>query len=174
MRGESLDFQPADIERFLDEFREIEREALIGRLEAASARLSELAPRIPGDAAPGTSSWSAHEVLAHVVALSKLYGMLTYRIGSGALTEFDLLAMVHQRDAAGEALAQMDDARLLATALADHRKTLDYLRGASAADLERRCRLGEGREMSAGEVLRLPLVAHLEQHVRQLEDALAP
>jgi hypothetical protein len=172
MRGESLTFQPSDIERFLDEFEDLEREALIERLEAASARLAELAPRIPQPAEPGTSDWSAHEVLAHVVALSKLYGMLTYKIGSGGMTEFDLLAMVHQRDAAGEALAQMDDAQLLAMALADHRRTLDYLRGASAADLRRRCRLGEGREMSAGEVLRLPLVAHLEQHVRQLEAAL--
>jgi uncharacterized damage-inducible protein DinB len=174
MRGESLGFQPADIERFLDEFLDVEREALIGRLEEASARLAELAPQIPPDAQVPSSSWSAHEVLAHVVALSKLYGMLTYKIGSGALTEFDLLPMVHQRDAAGAALAQLDGAELLAMALADHRRTLDYLRGASAAELRRRCRLGEGREMSAGEVLRLPLVAHLEQHVRQLEAALQP
>ena len=172
MRGESATFQPADVERFLDEFLDIERAGLVARLEACSARLAELAPRIPRAAAPGTASWNAHEILAHVVALSKLYGMLTYKIGSGALTEFDLMAMVNQRDAAGEALAQLDDGELLAMAPADHRRTLEYVRGASAADLRRRCRLGAGREMTAGEVLRLPLVAHLEQHVRQLEAAL--
>jgi hypothetical protein len=172
MRGESATFQPADVERFLDEFLDIERQDLVRRLETASARLADLAARIPKGAAAGTSSWNAHEILAHVVALGKLYGMLTYKIGSGALAEFDLMAMVNQRDAAGEALAQLEDDELLNMAQADHRRTLDYVRGASAADLRRRCQLGAGREMSAGEVLRLPLVAHLEQHVRQLEAAL--
>jgi hypothetical protein len=172
MRVESAAFQPADVERFLDEFLEVEREDLVRRLEAASNRLAKLAPLIPPGAAPGSGGWNAHEVLAHVVALSKLYGMLTYKIGSGALAEFDLMSMVNQRDAAQAALAELGDPELLAMAQADHRRTLDYVRGASAADLQRRCRLGLGREMSAGEVLRLPLVAHLEQHVRQLEATL--
>ncbi len=107
-----------------------------------------------------------------LAALSKLYGMLTYRVGKGALAEFDLMAMVHQRDAAGAALAQLPVAELVAMIQADHARTLAYVRGASAAELERRCLFNGERELSAGEILRLPLVAHVEQHLSQLEAAL--
>jgi len=169
---ESESFRPADIDAFLDEFVVIERDQLVQRLTAAGARLQELAPRIPDGAPTSAQGWSAHEVLAHVAALSKLYGMLTYRIGSGVLTEFELMPMVNQRDSAGAALAQLPTAELAAMIQADHRRTLDYVRTAPAADLRRKCDLGQGREMSAGEVLRLALVAHVEQHVKQLEAAL--
>lgn len=172
MQAESESFQPADVDAFLDEFVLIERDSLVQRLRAAGARLQELAGRIPEGAPPGGEGWSPHQVLAHIAALSKLYGMLTYRIGTGALSEFELMPMVNQRDSAGAALAQLPAAQLAAMIQADHSRTLEYVRKASADDLRRTCALGSGRAMSAGEVLRLALVAHLEQHVRQLEAAL--
>jgi DinB superfamily len=172
VQTESESFRPADIDTFLDEFVLIERDSLAERLLAAGARLQELAPRVPEGRPPGPEGWSAHEVLAHIAALSKLYGMLTYRIGSGALTEFELMPMVNQRDSAGAALAQLPTAELAAMIQADHRRTLEYVRSAAPDDLRRKCALGQGREMSAGEVLRLALVAHVEQHVKQLEAAL--
>jgi len=169
VRTESESFQPADIAGFLDEFAIVERDSLAERLTAAGARLLELAPRIPEAAPPGTQGWNPHQVLAHIAALSKLYGMLTYRIGSGALDEFELMPMINQRDSAGAALTQLPIPELLAMIQADHQRTLDYVRGAGPDDLRRTCRLGPGWTMSAGEVLRLALVAHVEQHVRQLE-----
>jgi len=172
VQTESESFQPTDIGRFLDEFVLIERDALVERLLAAGARLAQLSGRVSESAPPGGSGWNSHEVLAHIAALSKLYGMLTYRIGSGALTEFDLMSMINQRDSAGAVLARLPAPELLAMIQTDHRRTLDYVRGAAADDLRRTCRLGPDWTMSAGEVLRLALVAHVEQHVNQLEAAL--
>lgn len=170
---ESEVFQQADIDRFLDEFVLVERDALVERLESAGARLAELAKRVPEDPAAAAGRWSSKQVLAHVAALSKLYGMLTYRIGTGALTEFALMPMVNQRDSAGAALAQLPVAELVAMIEADHKRTLDYARRMSAEELRRSCRLGPDWVMSASEVLRLALVAHVEQHVGQLAAALA-
>ncbi|HEX6348475.1 MAG TPA: DinB family protein [Candidatus Dormibacteraeota bacterium] len=172
MPTESETFGAAQVEDFLDELLLVERDALVARLEAAGRRLAELAGRIPESAAADGSGWGAKQVLAHIAALSKLYGMMTYRIGKGAMTEFELLPMVHQRDAAGEALAQMPVPDLVAMIQADHARTIAYVREASAADLRRRCALDVGAGMTAGEVLRLPLVAHVEQHLGQLEAAL--
>lgn len=171
MATESETFASADVDRFLDELRLIERDALVARLEAAGSRLASLAQRIPESPPPG-DGWNPKQVLAHLAALSKLYGMLTYRVGTGALSAFDLMAMVNQRDAAGADLAQLPVAELVAMVQADHARTLAFARSASAEQWERRCRFNGERDMSAGEIFRLPLVAHVEQHLSQLEAAL--
>jgi DinB superfamily len=169
---ESETFRHADMLRFLDELERLDLDQVAGRLEAADDRLAALAGLIPEDAAPGPDGWSAREVLAHIAALSKLYGMLTYRIGSGALTEFELLPMVNARDVAGAALVRLPVAELLHRVRADHQRTLAYVRQAPTADLRRRCRLHADLSLSAGEIFRTVLVAHVEQHVAQLEAAL--
>jgi DinB family protein len=169
---ESEAFQGVDVDRFLDDLRLVERDALVARLEAAGPRLAALAERIPESPPAAGEEWNAKQVLAHLAALSKLYGMLTYRVGTGALTEFDLMAMVNQRDAAGAALAQLPVAELVGMIHADHARTLAYVRSALPEQLERRCRFNGERDLSAGEILRLPLVAHVEQHLSQLEAAL--
>src|SRR5207248_7398965 len=170
MATESETFASADVDRFLDELRLIERDALVARLEAAGSRLASLAQRIPESPPPG-DGWNPKQVLAHLAALSKLYGMLTYRVGTGALSAFDLMAMVNQRDAAGAALAQLPVAELVAMVQADHARTLAFARSASAEQWERRCRFNGERDMSPGEIFRLPLVAHVEQHLSQLQAA---
>lgn len=169
---ESETFLLADVDEFLDAALLVDRDALVTRLEAADARLDVLAARISDRPAPGARDWSAKQVLAHIAGLSKLYGMLTYKVGSGALSEFELMPMVHLRDAATETLSERPVADLLAMIQKDHARTLAYARGATAEELRRVCRFDLGREMSAGEILRLALVSHVEQHVRQLEEAL--
>jgi len=113
-------------------------------------------------------------VLAHIAVLSKFYGMLTYKIGRGQMTELDLLGNVHVRDVLGEQLARKPPAELVQMALADHRRTVDYLRSADAAAMRRQCVLDGGRAvMRAEDVAREALIGHLELHVEQLEQALA-
>jgi hypothetical protein len=175
MRIESPNFTAQDLAGFLNELDESDRLALADRLERASARLGEVAARLP--AAPPRQSgeaWSALEVLAHIAVLSKFYGMLTYKIGKGEMTELDLVGNVGLRDVLGEQLSRLPAAELVDMARADQARTVAYLRSADGAALRRQCSTGGGLSMAAGEVARLPLCAHLEQHLRQLEDTLGP
>lgn len=173
MKIESTAFGPTEVRGFLDELIVYDRDRLVERLEAASAELGRLGESIEATT-PADDGWSAHEVLAHIVALSKLYGMMTYRVGSGAMTEFDLLSMVNQRDTAAQALLEQPPAELVAIAQADHRRTADYLRRATPEELARQVDCGPLGKMAAADVARLALVAHVEQHIAQLKASLRP
>ena len=173
MKIESPGFTAADLKHYGDELTDHERLVLAERLEKASRRLLELAPRIE-EATGGGEGWNAREVLAHIVVLSKFYGMLTYKIGSGQMTELDLLGGVQLRDVLGEQLSKEDPAVLVERAVADHRRTVEYLRSADADSMRRQCVIDGGRTiMRAEDVAREALIGHLELHVQQLAEALA-
>jgi len=175
VRIESPAFTEREMRAFLDEAVDHERGRLANRLEADSARLADLVQRIPSSAggAPGSGpEWSGHDVLAHIVVLSKFYGTVTYRVGSGQLSQIELLEAVQSRDPAGERLSSLPTAELLAMAQKDHQRTIAYLRSADSAAMLRRAILYEGFSMSAAEIAQLPLCAHLEIHLDQLERTL--
>ncbi|HSP08424.1 MAG TPA: hypothetical protein VLU92_02365 [Candidatus Dormibacteraeota bacterium] len=172
MKIESTAFTPTDLHGFMDEFLDHERVLLADRLERASARLAELGPRITSG--HGDGAWSSHDVLAHIAVLSKFYGVLVHKISSGQMTELNLLENVNVRDVAGEQMAKLDPAELLRMALADHRRSIETLRAVEPRALRRAARLEDGTMMTAEEIARLPLVAHLELHVQQLERSLEP
>jgi len=172
---ESTGFTAADLDHYRDELIDHERQVLAERLERASARLAELAVPAGNEAeASDSDAWTPTEVLAHIAVLSKFYGMLTYKVGSGQLIEFDLLRNVNLRDVLGEELAKEPPAALIEMALADHRRTLQYLRGADAEAMRRECVVDGGRAvMRAQDIAREALIGHLEMHVDQLARALA-
>lgn len=167
MKIESTAFTRTDVERFLDEMLDHDRQLLADRLEKASARLAELGPRV--SAGRGEGEWSQHELLAHIAVLSKFYGVLVHKISSGQMAEIDLLENVNLRDVVGEQMAQIEPAELLQMALSDQARTLKLLRGAEPASLRRQAKQENGELMSAIEVARLPLINHLEMHLDQLE-----
>ena len=169
MKIESTAFTRSDVERFLDEMLDHDRQLLADRLEKASARLAELGPRV--SAGRGEGEWSQHELLAHIAVLSKFYGVLVHKISSGQMSEIDLLENVNLRDVVGEQMAQIEPAELLQMALSDQARTLKLLRGAEPASLRRQAKQENGELISAIEVARLPLVNHLEMHLDQLERA---
>ncbi len=171
MKIESTAFTRSDVERFLDEMLDHDRQLLADRLEKASARLAELGPRV--SAGRGEGEWSQHELLAHIAVLSKFYGVLVHKISSGQMAEIDLLENVNLRDVAGEQMAQIEPAELLRMALSDQARTLKLLRSAEPASLRRQAKQENGELMSAIEVARLPLVNHLEMHLDQLERAVS-
>ena len=170
MKIESPAFTQDDLDKFFDEQLDRERLHLARRLEEASARLAAIAPRIT--AHEGGEQWSDHEVLAHIAVLSKFYGVITSRVGSGKLTQVELLEAVQSRDLAGEQLSSLPPDQLLAMVQRDHQRTIAYLRGADAEAMQRRAVLYEGFSMSAAEIAQLPLCAHLEIHLDQLERTL--
>ena len=174
MRIESPAFTEREMRGFLDEQVDHERHRLADRLQADSARLGELAATLtlPTRGSEDSGGWSAQEILAHIAVLSKFYGVLTSRVGSGKVSQIELLEAVQSRDSAGEQLSSLPPDQLLAMAQRDHRRTIDYLRGADAVAMQRRAVLYEGFSMSAAEIAQLPLCGHLEIHLDQLERTL--
>jgi len=166
MKIESTAYTQADLDNFLDELLDHERMALADRLEKASARLAQIAPRI--EAGHGADAWSDHEVLAHIAVLSKFYGVLVHRISSGQVTELDMLGNTNLRDVAGEQMAEIEPSELLRTILADHARTVKLLRSVDATSLRREAKDSSGRSVSAEFLARFPLINHLEEHVDQL------
>jgi len=166
MKIESTAFTRADVEQFLDEMLDHDRNLLADRLEKTSARLAEIGPRV--QAGRGDGEWSNHELLAHIAVLSKFYGVLVHKISSGQMTELDLLENVNLRDVFGEKLAELEPPELLRMALADQARTLNLLRTVEPSSLRRKAKLETGELIGADEIARLPLVNHLEMHVDQL------
>jgi hypothetical protein len=170
MKIESTEFTQADLQQFLDELLDHERTALADRLERASARLAQLGQRI--SAGHGDEDWSDHEVLAHIAVLSKFYGVLVHKISSGQVTEINLLGNTNLRDVAGEQMAAIEPQELLAMVLADHARTVKFLRTVEATALRNEATTETGQTVSAEFLARFPLINHLEEHVDQLEESL--
>jgi len=168
MKIESPSFTVEDVQSFLDTYLDRERNLLADRLAAASARLAALGPGVQAHSAGG-DEWTAHELLAHIAVLSKYYGVLVHRIATGQLPQFDLLEAVHLRDTVGHQMSQMEPADLLRLTVADHERTIRTLREASVAGLRRSADVGDGMSMTAEEIARMPLIAHLEIHMDDLE-----
>jgi hypothetical protein len=173
MKNESTGFTETDLQGFLDEMIDHDRLALADRLQRASDRLAEYAPLVTAGRGQESAMWSAHEVLAHIVVLSKFYGVIFHKVSSGKMTELDLLNNVGLRDAMDEQMAQIEPGELIRMALEDHARTIKGLRAADAASMRRVVKVDRGETMTAEEVARLPLISHLELHIDQLMRALA-
>jgi hypothetical protein len=194
VRVESPAFTEREMRSFLDEVTDHERRHLIGRVQAASARLGALFegphptlprergrdesvsthPALPRERGRETDSWNGHDVLVHIAVLSKFYGMLAYQVGSGKVSNVELLEYVRARDVAGEQLSSQSDNELLTTIQQDHQRTITYLESADSEALHRRATLYEGFSMSALELALLGLCSHLEIHIDQLERTRRP
>jgi hypothetical protein len=171
MKIESPAFTIEDVHAFMDVYLDRERNFLADRLEAASRRLAELAPRVTKERSED-EAWTAHELLAHIAVLSKYYGVLVHRVASGKMDDLDIMSAVNARDAASDRMAEMEPEQLLAMTLSDHRHTAEELRTADVASLRRSARLDGEHRMTAEEIARMPLISHLETHIEQLEKLL--
>jgi len=171
MRENSNSFTADDLPRFLNEIFEIETRNIADRLRRASQRMNELAARVP-DEPRGAGQWNAKEILAHIAVLSRAYGVFSYMIANGKLTELNFGDVISQRDVEGDKYMAMTTAEVAAEATRQHERTLKFLYGATPEQLLRECRVESGT-ITAEYVVRLPLVVHLEEHVAELEKALA-
>lgn len=174
MEIESPNFTRSDLDVFLGETLDHERLLLADRLEADSARLAEVVGKNRVGKDSDGAGWSAHEILAHMVVVSRFYGVLTYKVGQGDIKEVDLLSNLQARDPAGEQLAALPAEQLVKMAKREHHRTAEYLRSAGWEQLTRRVTVTEGHTMSALELCLLGLCSHLELHLDQLEGALRP
>lgn len=171
MENESETFALANLRGFVDALRDRDRRQTAERLERVTARMADLAARIPDDAALGEGrTWNALEVLAHIASFSAFFTALA--CSSDATAGIDMVQVLQKRDALGMSNLQQPVAELVAMAQADHRRARDWLLTADIAALERRVPLGDIGSMGAEEVVRLIVCTHVEEHVEQLEAAL--
>ena len=173
MKNESTTFTATDLQSFLDEMIDRDRVALADRLQRASDRLAEYGPLVSKGHGKQGGAWSAHEVLAHIVVLSKFYGVIFHKVSSGKITELDLLNNVGLRDAMDEQMAELEPQELLRMALEDHTRTIKGLRAADVASMQRVVTVDGAEPMTAEQIARLTLISHLELHIDQLARALA-
>lgn len=171
MRESSSTFTSADVPRFFEEIFEWDKAHTADRLRRASARLVELVPKVP-DVPRAGDEWNAKEVLAHIAVLSRAYGVFGYMIAKGRLPELMLGDVISLRDAEGDKFMALSPAEIADEAVRQHERTLAFLATATSEELRRECRT-ESDRITAEYVFRVPLVAHLEQHVDQLEKALS-
>jgi len=73
------------------------------------------------------------------------------------------------RDDAGKQMSEQEPAEIARMIATDHGRTISALRSTDPMNLRRSAELGDGINMTAEEVARLPLITHLEMHVEQLE-----
>ena len=171
MQTESAAFTAADLPHFFEEILVWDVKATAERLRTAGARLRQLAERIPDDPPESSDGWTAKEVLAHIAVLSRAYGVFGYMVAKGRLTEMSLEGVITQRDTLGAEFAARPVAEILAEIDQQHQRTLKFLAEATPEELLRTVKVEHG-EVSAEYLVRLPLVAHLEQHLDQMEKAL--
>jgi uncharacterized damage-inducible protein DinB len=173
MKIESPTFTMDDIRAFMSSYRDRERNLLADRLQRVSERVAELGPQVKPHIDDTESEWNAHETLAHIAVVSKFYGVLVHRIASGKLDGMNLLEAVNMRDSAGRQMAELEPDELVRQAVADHQRTIKTLREVDPSSLEKSARIDDGTSMTAEQVARMPLIAHLEMHVEQLEKMLS-
>ena len=171
MQTESAAFTAADLPHFFEEILVWDVKATAERLRNAGARLHQLATRIADDSAPSSDGWNAKEVLAHIAVLSRAYGVFGYMVAKGRLTDLNMEEVITQRDVLGAELAARPVAEILEEIDKQHQRTLNFISEATPEELLRTVKVEHG-EVTAEYLLRLPLVAHLEQHVDQLDKTL--
>jgi predicted negative regulator of RcsB-dependent stress response len=171
MKQESAAFTSADVPRFFNEMAALDIKGTAARLEAASVRMQELAPRIPDERSAG-ETWNAKEVLAHVAVLSRAYGVFAYMVAHGRLSELNLGDIINQRDVVGEEMAQLSVAEIVAEAKKQHDRTLKFLASATTDQWATTVKTEFG-DLRVESLIRLPLLVHLEDHLDQIERILA-
>jgi DinB superfamily len=171
MQTESAAFTVADLPHFFEEILVWDAKATADRLQRGNQRMHELAPRIPDGAPEASEGWNAKEVLAHIAVLSRAYGVFSYMVAKGKLTDLTMESVITQRDVVGAEMAARPVADIVAEADRQHQRTLKFLAEVTPEELLRTVKIEHG-ELTVEYLLRLPLVAHLEQHLDQLEKAL--
>ena len=171
MKVESPSFTNEDLVTFMDEILLVDVRHTADRLRAAGTRVFELAAEIP-EASSDDVAWNAKEILAHIAVLSRAYGVFAYMVAHDRLTTLPLEGVITQRDPTGEAMAALTVAEIVAEIHKHHDRTLKFLATATPEQLRKSVATELG-PITAESLIRLPLVAHMEDHVVQLAAALA-
>jgi|BEDMetMinimDraft_2_1075160.scaffolds.fasta_scaffold00374_6 regulator of replication initiation timing len=175
MKIESTNFTTDDLRGFLNELIEEVKLLYIERLTALAKRLSSLRSmheKIDSMPISQEQVWNARETLAHIAVFTKFYGVVAHRMMRNEMDSLDLLSMIAKRDELGSLAARKKAEENFDEALSNIQRTLEDIKTATPDQLRTSADFGNGVVLTAEDIIRLPYLAHLEMHIKQLEQNL--
>lgn len=170
MATESEAFTATDVQGFVTDYLEREKQHLIQRLRTISDQVSALAAQV-GSADGVDQGWNALEVLAHMATSSQYFGWMANRVIKGEDTG-EILQMLQMRDTATQQAVTQGAEELAAQLAKNLARTIGMIEVADPMDLRKTFDY-VGVPMSAEDLVRIPMCAHLETHIEQMKAALA-
>lgn len=162
-------FTAQDIQGFVTDYLEQEKRHLIARLRTISDQVTSLAGQVtPGDGAQ--EGWDALEVLAHMATSSQYFGWMTSKVLKGEGTG-EILQMLRMRDTVNAQAAAQGAEKLTAQLSENLERTIALVESTEPMDLRKTFDY-VGMPMSAEDLVRIPLCAHLETHIEQMKERL--
>ena len=162
----------------LDDLIDRERLSLLDRLGRSERRLQELGAQVAEEPRSDRQEWTPKEVLAHIAMFTGFYVQVLRQVTDGELADLDLMRKFQGRDVLGRRLLRRAPQELLETATAAIADLIRWLHSASPAAFRRGCNADMGDPdptfFSVSDLVRLPLCAHLELHLDELQEALRP
>jgi hypothetical protein len=172
MKMESVEFTDETIDGFIGDYFEVERKLLIDRLRRVLDETDELAQSIKPTEEGSGDSWNALETLAHMATTAQFFGWLANQVASKKELEGNLIEMLKLRDVVSNDAAQMPVDELVTELHKQVDQTISFLETVDYDDLRTPFQY-VGRTMTAEDLVRVPLCAHLESHVAQMREAIS-
>lgn len=163
----STQFTEADIGAFLADYYEHERRHLIARMRRIIEDTEALVSPLVANAESNGESWSGVETLAHMTVSAGFFGWLVHEIATKKQTEVDLLGMLKLRDVTGAEAAEQAPEALARQLRESIERTIRFLESVPYDDLRTSFKYVT-QEMTAEDVIRIPLCSHLEEHIEQI------
>lgn len=171
MKIESIEFTEADIDSFITDYFELERKQLIERLGSIIEETEALVSSIEGRSESAEEEWSATETLAHIAISARFFGWLVHEIATKKEVAADIVELLKLRDVAGVDAAQLPPDVLAKQVRENIERTIAFIEKVPYEDLRTTIEY-VGRNMTAEDLLRIPYITHLEDHVDQIRKAL--
>lgn len=170
MKTESQGFTREDIAGFVTDYLEHERASLIARLRQVLDEVDALIGQVSKGADASDDSWNPVEVLAHMATSSQYFGWLAHKVATKQDIG-DVLPMIQMRDNVTADAAQLGAAALTEQLRQSVERTIGFLERTDPMNLRTTFDY-VGIQMTAEDVIRIPLCSHLESHVQQMSQTL--
>ncbi|MGH9194777.1 MAG: hypothetical protein ACRD1T_03445 [Acidimicrobiia bacterium] len=172
MKIESTEFTPDVFDSFIEQYLTHEREHVKGRLLKVVEEVESMLPAIESRSAAAEEKWSANETLAHMAVSTQFFGWLVHQVAKQEEIQGDIVEMLRMRDVAGSDASQKPSAELAKQLRDSIERTISFAGSVSVDELRNSIKY-LSRDMTAEDILRIPLCGHLEEHVEQLREAVA-
>lgn len=170
MKSESPAFTSQDVAAFVTDYLDRERGTLVARLRRVLDEVDTLVSQIALKTDGSDESWNPTEVLAHMTTTSAFFGRVANMVASKKEVG-DLLPMLQMRDAVTSDAAQQGAPALAQQLRESVERTIAFVEKTDPMDLRSTFDY-MGIQMTAEDLIRIPLCAHLESHVEQIREAL--